>query len=111
MGEHTPEIGVPASMEDVDRRARALHPHYSRFRVADRLLMTGHSHQAWPDVAREGLLEAFDVAAERVCLMPQGRSAEELARTAAWLEPECQRLGVHFAPRHHVAWFGHVRGT
>jgi hypothetical protein len=43
--------------------------------------------------------------------MPQGRSAEELARTAAWLEPECERLGLHFAPRHHVAWFGHVRGT
>lgn len=51
------------------------------------------------------------VAADRICLMPQGRSAEELARTAAWLESECARLGVHFAPRHHVAWFGHVRGT
>lgn len=46
-----------------------------------------------------------------VCLMPQGRSQEELARTSAWLEPECGRLGVHFAPRHHVAWFGHMRGT
>jgi 7-carboxy-7-deazaguanine synthase len=51
------------------------------------------------------------VAASRVCLMPQGRSVEELDRTAAWLEPECERLGLHFAPRHHVAWFGHVRGT
>jgi selenocysteine lyase/cysteine desulfurase len=28
--------------------------HYTRFRVADRLLLTGHSHQAWPDVALEG---------------------------------------------------------
>ena len=27
----------------------ALAPHYSRFRVAERLLLTGHSHQAWPD--------------------------------------------------------------
>lgn len=27
----------------------ALAPHYSRFAVADRLLLTGHSHQAWPD--------------------------------------------------------------
>ena len=25
-----------------------------RFRVAERLLLTGHSHQAWPDVALEG---------------------------------------------------------
>jgi kynureninase len=34
--------------------------------VAERLLLTGHSHQAWPDVAREGQLEAFDDAARSV---------------------------------------------
>lgn len=44
----------------------ALAPHYSKFRVAERLLLTGHSHQAWPDVAFEGLLEAWDDAATRV---------------------------------------------
>ncbi|WP_200954677.1 MULTISPECIES: aminotransferase class V-fold PLP-dependent enzyme [unclassified Nocardioides] len=37
--------------------------HYTRFRVADRLLLTGHSHQAWPDVARNAVLEAWDDAA------------------------------------------------
>jgi kynureninase len=31
--------------------------------AARRILLTGHSHQAWPDVAREGLLECFDDAA------------------------------------------------
>ncbi|HEU5470388.1 MAG TPA: kynureninase [Actinophytocola sp.] len=40
--------------------------HYTRFRVADRLLLTGHSHQAWPDVAEQGQLEAFADAAEAV---------------------------------------------
>ena len=40
--------------------------HYSRFRVAERLLLTGHSHQAWPDVALEGQVEAFDDAARDV---------------------------------------------
>jgi kynureninase len=40
--------------------------HYSRFRVAERLLLTGHSHQAWPDVALEGHVEAFDDAARHV---------------------------------------------
>lgn len=40
--------------------------HYTRFRVAERLLLTGHSHQAWPDVAREGMVEAFDDAARDV---------------------------------------------
>lgn len=57
---------VPATLQDVDERARALHPHYARFRVADRLLFTGHSHQAWPDVARDGLIACFDDAAELV---------------------------------------------
>jgi kynureninase len=43
-----------------------LAPSYSRFRVAERLLLTGHSHQAWPDRAWEGQLRAFTDAAERV---------------------------------------------
>jgi kynureninase len=40
--------------------------HYTRFGVADRLLLTGHSHQAWPDVALEGQVEAFEDAARHV---------------------------------------------
>lgn len=37
--------------------------HYSRFGVAEKLLLTGHSHQAWPDVAMAGQLAAFTDAA------------------------------------------------
>jgi kynureninase len=44
----------------------ALAPHYSRFRVGERLLLTGHSHQAWPDVAVDGQLAALADAAELV---------------------------------------------
>ena len=40
--------------------------HYSRFRVGDRLLLTGHSHQAWPDVAFEAQQQAWLDAAELV---------------------------------------------
>jgi kynureninase len=40
--------------------------YYTRFRVAERLLLTGHSHQAWPDVALEGVTEAFADAARYV---------------------------------------------
>jgi kynureninase len=43
--------------------AAALANHYSAFSVSERLLLTGHSHQAWPDVGREGVLEAWDDAA------------------------------------------------
>ena len=46
--------------------AGALASHYSRFRVSERLLLSGHSHQAWPDVAIEGQLEAFNDAALHV---------------------------------------------
>jgi kynureninase len=50
-------------LDDLRRAPNALAADYSSFRVAERLLLTGHSHQAWPDVAREGQLEAFEDAA------------------------------------------------
>ena len=46
--------------------ANPLAAHYTRFRVAERLLLTGHSHQAWPDVALEGQLAALEDAALHV---------------------------------------------
>lgn len=48
------------------RTPNALAPHYSRFRVAERLLLSGHSHQAWPDCGFEGQCEAWAEAAELV---------------------------------------------
>jgi kynureninase len=47
----------------VNASPNPLAAHYTRFRVAERLLLTGHSHQAWPDVALQGQVEAFDDAA------------------------------------------------
>jgi kynureninase len=40
--------------------------HYTRFDVANRLLLTGHSHQAWPDVAFTGQQRAWEDAARLV---------------------------------------------
>lgn len=45
---------------------QALQRHYRAFLRPGRILLTGHSHQAWPDVARAGVLRAFDDAAEYV---------------------------------------------
>src|SRR5262245_50900519 len=56
--------------------------HYSRFKVADRLLLTGHSHQAWPDVGFEAQQRAWLDAAELVD-EKWGRAAEEAARVQA----------------------------
>lgn len=43
-----------------------LRRHYSRFLEAHpgRILLTGHSHQAWPDVSRDAQIKAWDDAAE-----------------------------------------------
>jgi len=40
--------------------------HYARFRVGERVLLTGHSHQAWPDVAFGAQQRAWLDAAEHV---------------------------------------------
>ena len=44
----------------------ALARHYARFRVAERVLLTGHSHQAWPDVGFAAQQQAWLDAAEHV---------------------------------------------
>ncbi len=54
---------TPAELSQIPRR---LAPRYARFRVAERLLLTGHSHQAWPDVGFEGQVEAWNDAAALV---------------------------------------------
>ncbi len=40
--------------------------HYSRFAVSQRLLLTGHSHQAWPDCGFDGQMRAWQDAARYV---------------------------------------------
>lgn len=49
---------VPLSRR-IDKLAVRLQPFYRAARVDERVLLTGHSHQAWPDVALEGLKESF----------------------------------------------------
>jgi 7-carboxy-7-deazaguanine synthase len=54
-------------------------------------------------------LPALD--SERVLLMPQGRTAEEVALRTSWVEEECQRRGWTYCPRRQLDWFGPVRRT
>jgi 7-carboxy-7-deazaguanine synthase len=65
------------------------------------------------DVAEveELLLELPELSADRVMLMPQGRTAEELNERAAWLRDVCEERGWTFCPRRQIEWFGPVRGT
>jgi len=54
--------------EELFAQPNGLAPHYSRFAVAERLLLTGHSHQAWPDRAYHGNRQAWLDAATDVDL-------------------------------------------
>jgi kynureninase len=59
-------VSGPLAAADLRRSPNPLAPDYARFRVGERLLLSGHSHQAWPDVAMEGQVDAFADAAEAV---------------------------------------------
>lgn len=52
---------------EIDALAARVRPHYTRF-LGDRedILLTAHSHQAWPDASRDGQLAAWDDAARHV---------------------------------------------
>lgn len=54
------------SPEELYAEDNALAPHYSCFDVANRLLLTGHSHQAWPDCSLDAQIEAWRDAATHV---------------------------------------------
>jgi len=54
------------TLESLRTSPNSLSLHYGRFQVAHRLLLTGHSHQAWPDVALHGQIEAFTDASSAV---------------------------------------------
>jgi len=51
---------------DTSQHFNPLAAHYRRFRVDQRMLLSGHSHQAWPDVAFEGQQRAWLDAADHV---------------------------------------------
>jgi len=53
-------------LSDLQKNPNPLSEYYSQFRVAERLLLTGHSHQAWPDVAYQGVKQAYQDATEMV---------------------------------------------
>ena len=55
---------MPPSLAALRASPNALAPHHARFRVAERLHLTGHSHQAWPDAGFEAQQRAWLDAAE-----------------------------------------------
>jgi 7-carboxy-7-deazaguanine synthase len=65
------------------------------------------------DVAEvERFLESRpEVAADRVMLMPQCLTVEEMARREPWIREACAARGWTYCPRRQLEWFGGLRGV
>jgi len=50
------------NIEDLGKDVNPLSLYYKDFRVTERILLTGHSHQAQPDCAKNGLLKCWEDA-------------------------------------------------
>ncbi len=61
----------------------------------------------------QGLLTTLDcpIPPDRVLLMPEGRTMEELRQRGGWLVEVCRRTGHRFCHRLHIELFGNKRGT
>jgi selenocysteine lyase/cysteine desulfurase len=84
----------------------SLRPHYTAFLRPGRILLTGHSHQAWPDVARGAIVEAFEDAAAHVD-DKWGRAMQrgEAVRRAVSTRVGCRPEDVALAPNTHELGF------
>jgi organic radical activating enzyme len=58
----------------------------------------------------EQLVERYGVPAERVLLMPEGRTPAALAERSRWLVDVCRQRGYRFTTRLHVLLWGDQRG-
>ncbi len=61
-----PDKKSTLTVSDLAGDTNPLAAHYSKFRVTERILLSGHSHQAWPDCGFLGQQQAWEDAAEWV---------------------------------------------
>jgi organic radical activating enzyme len=56
------------------------------------------------------LRDQYDLAPQRILLMPEGRTLDALARKSAWLPELCVQHGLRFTTRLHIILWGDERG-
>lgn len=58
-----------------------------------------------------GFLKTYTIAPEKVWLMPEGTSAESLARRREWLVEICKNNNFRYSDRLHVQIWGNLKGV
>jgi organic radical activating enzyme len=56
------------------------------------------------------LRDRYNLASDRVLLMPEGRTPDALAKKSAWLSEACVKNGFRFTTRLHIILWGDERG-
>jgi 7-carboxy-7-deazaguanine synthase len=115
---HLLSVSPKTSNSDPEGRFRERHRALrSRIGPLQRLFSRHPEHQlkfvvrGKDDVGEiETLVEGLGVARERVLLMPEGRSAAEVAARAAAVARLCLEHGFRYTPRLHLELFGNRRG-
>jgi 7-carboxy-7-deazaguanine synthase len=115
---HLLSVSPKTSNSDPEGRFRERHRALrSRIGPLQRLLSRHPEHQlkfvvrGKDDVGEiETLVEHLGLARERVLLMPEGRSAAEVAARAAAVARLCLEHGFRYTPRLHLELFGNRRG-
>ena len=57
------------------------------------------------------LVDRYGIPSEKIYLMPEGTSTENLAGKQAWLVEICKAYGFHFTTRLHIFLYGNKRGV
>lgn len=63
------------------------------------------------DEVEEFIAEYPEMNRDRVLLMPQAVTVEELEQKSPWIKSQCAQRGFGFGPRLHIEQFGNIRGT
>ncbi|OAI40796.1 hypothetical protein AYO38_05080 [bacterium SCGC AG-212-C10] len=59
----------------------------------------------------EALAVEYQIQADRIVLMPEGRTAAELREKSTWLAETCTQRGYRFSSRLHILIWGDKRGV
>jgi len=68
---------------------------------------------AKPDDADEvlALQETYAITGDRIFLMPEGRTSDDIRERSKWLSEICSEHGLRFTDRLHIHLWGDTRGT
>ena len=136
MLEHLPEITVEVETNGTTKAPPSLDARIDQYNVSPKLAHSGNPAElaliperleayasdpraflkfviAEPEDVNEvlGLADTYDFAAERVFLMAEGTTSEELRARQVWLSDLALKHGFRMSDRMHIHLYGDTRGT